>query len=129
MALILIVEDQPSLQKIYSIATNEAGHKFLTAKDGTEALKQATAHTPDLILLDLLMPDVNGVEFLKQYDLAKHPNTKVIVFSNMDSPLLRHQLSELGANMYLIKSDYTPKQLMSIVEGALQAKSPATPSK
>lgn len=127
MALILIVEDRPSLQKIYGIAASEAGHKILLAKDGTEALQQATEHNPDLILLDLLMPDVNGTEFLKQYDASKHPNTKVIVFSNMDSPLLRHQLSDLGVNLYLVKSEYTPKELMDVVEGALQAK-PPTPA-
>ena len=99
MALILIVEDYPNLQKIYGIAATEAGHKFLLAKDGAEALKQATENTPDLILLDLLMPEVNGMEFLKNYDLKKHPQTKVIVFSNMDSPGLRHELLELGANL------------------------------
>jgi DNA-binding response OmpR family regulator len=121
MAQILIVEDYPSLQKIYGIAAKDAGHTFLLAKDGTEALKQAIEHTPDLILLDLLMPDVNGVEFLRQYDLKKHPQTKVIVFSNMDSPVLRAELSELGVTAYLIKSEYTPKELMDVVENTLKA--------
>jgi two-component system alkaline phosphatase synthesis response regulator PhoP len=125
MALILIVEDRPSLQKIYSIAASEAGHTFLLAKDGTEALQQATEHTPDLILLDILMPKVNGAEFLRSYDLKKHPQTKVIVFSNMDSPILEHQLSDLGANLYLVKSAYTPQEIMGIVESMLK---PAAPS-
>jgi len=120
MALILIVEDYPNLQKIYGIAAAEAGHKFLLAKDGTEALKQATENTPDLILLDLLMPEVNGMEFLKKYDLKEHPQTKVIVFSNMDSPGLRHELSELGANLYLVKSEFTPQELMNVIERMLQ---------
>lgn len=119
MALILIVEDYPSLQKIYGAAAKEAGHEFLLAKDGTEAIRQATAHPPDLILLDLLMPEVNGIEFLKKYDLKKHPQTKVIVFSNMDTPQLRSDLSALGATLYLTKSEYTPKELMGIVEKTL----------
>ena len=127
MALILIVEDHPSLQKIYSIAVTEAGHTCLTAKDGTEALRQATEHNPDLILLDLLMPDVNGMEFLRKYDTAKHPATKVIVLTNMDTPILRQQLSDLGADLYLVKSEYTPKELMSLIDGALQSTPPATP--
>lgn len=129
MALILIVEDYPSLQKIYGTAFKEAGHEFLLAKDGTEALKQASEHTPDLILLDLLMPEVNGMEFLRKYDLKKHPQTKVIVFSNMDTPMLRSQLAELGADQYLTKSEYTPKQLIAIVEKALRATPPTADSK
>jgi CheY-like chemotaxis protein len=121
MALILIVEDYPSLQKIYSMAVQEAGHQFLLAKDGAEASKQAAEHTPDLILLDLLMPAVNGVDFLKQFDLSKHPQTKVIVFTNMDNPTLRTELSALGATLYLTKSEYTPKELMEIVDRTLKA--------
>lgn len=120
MALILIVEDYPSLQKIYSLAAQEAGHEFVLAKDGAEALKQATERTPDLILLDLLMPEVNGMEFLNKFDLKKHPQTKVIVFTNMDNPILRAQLAALGINQYLTKSEYTPKELMGIVDQALK---------
>jgi DNA-binding response OmpR family regulator len=127
MATILIVEDHPSLQKIYSIAIAEAGHTCLTAKDGTEALQQATEHNPDLILLDLLMPDVNGMEFLRKYDMASHPATKVIVLTNMDTPILRQQLSDLGADLYLVKSEYTPKELTALIEGALQPAPPAAP--
>ena len=127
MALILIVEDYPNLQKIYSIAATEAGHKVLLAKDGTEALKQATEHNPDLILLDLLMPEVNGIEFLTKYDLKKHPETKVIVYSNIDTPDLRHRLSDLGANLYFNKSEHTPDELMGVIENMLKTP-PATTS-
>ncbi len=118
MALILIVEDYPSLQKIYATAAKEAGHEFMLAKDGTEALKLAAERTPDVILLDLLMPEVNGMEFLKKYD--KQPQTKVIVFSNMDTPVLRSEVSTLGVDLYLTKSEYTPKQLMGIIENTLK---------
>lgn len=127
MALILIVEDYPSLQKIYSLAATQAGHTVLLAKDGIEALKQATEQQPDLILLDLLMPGVNGIEFLKNYDLKKHPNTKVIVFSNMHSLALEQQLTELGANLYLVKSQHTPKEVMVIIGDMLKPKA-STPA-
>lgn len=120
MALILIVEDYPSLQKIYSAAVQEAGHEFLLAKDGAEALQKAAERTPDLILLDLLMPEFNGMEFLKKFDLKKHPQTKVIVFTNMDNPILRTELTALGVNLYLTKSEYTPKELMGIVDQTLK---------
>ena len=123
MALILIVEDYPSLQKIYSAAVQEAGHEFLLAKDGKEALDKATERAPDLILLDLLMPEFNGMEFLKKFDIKKHPQTKVIVFTNMDNPNLRAQLLALGIDQYLTKAEYTPKELMGIVEHTLKTAS------
>ncbi len=121
MALILIVEDYPSLQKIYSLAVQEAGHEFMLAKDGAEALQQTAERTPDLILLDLLMPDINGMDFLKKFDTKKHPGTKIIVFTNMDNPTLRTELSALGADLYLTKSEYSPKELMNIVDHTLKS--------
>ena len=120
MALILIVEDYPSLQKIYSEALQMAGHEFMLAKDGAEALQKVAERTPDLILLDLLMPEFNGMEFLKKFDAKKHPGTKVIIITNMNNPILRAQLSALGASQYLTKSEYTPKELMNIVDNTLR---------
>ena len=68
------------------------------------------------------MPNVSGAEFLKNYDLKKHPKTKVIVFSNMDTPVLRSELSGLGVTAYFTKSEYTPKQLMDIIDNTLEDK-------
>jgi DNA-binding response OmpR family regulator len=120
MALILIVEDYPSLQRMYSMALADAGHKILVAGDGEEAQAIAGSQRPDLILLDLLLPKVDGIEFLESYNPRNHPETKIIVFSNMDTPDLSKKVAGLGVDQYLIKSDFTPKEIVSIVNKTLQ---------
>jgi CheY-like chemotaxis protein len=91
------------------MAVQEAGHEFMLAKDGAEALQQIAVRTPDLILLDLLMPQVNGMEFLKKFDVTKHPQTKIIVFTNMDNPILSAELTALGAELMGIVNDTLKK--------------------
>ncbi len=126
MAHILIVEDYPSLELLYRTVLEDAGYIVTVAVDGEEALKLATQRDPDLILLDLLLPVSGGLEFLRAYDLAKHPKVKVIVISNMSSPELAKDAKALGASQYLMKAKYTPKELAEVVTKALAAESPAS---
>jgi CheY-like chemotaxis protein len=121
MTRILIVEDYPSLQMVYKTAFEAEGYEAWVAKDGEEALKIATEHEPDLILLDLLLPKQGGLEFLRAYDTKKHSHVKVVVFSNMASPELYDEAQQLGATQYLIKANYTPKEVVGAVKAALQA--------
>lgn len=120
MPRILIVEDYPSLQAIYKTALEAEGYEVWMAKDGEEALAVAQEHEPDLILLDLLLPKQGGLEFLRAYDTKKHFHVKVVVFSNMASPELYNEAKELGATQYLIKANYTPKEVVGAVKAALQ---------
>ena len=122
MAKILIVEDYPSLQRMYSMALGNAGYDIVIASDGKEAEKMAIEEKPNLILLDLLMPNVNGLEFLHSFRKMQHADTKIIVFSNMDTPALKQQVLELGISHYLIKSDFTPSELLVIIEKTLKEK-------
>ncbi len=120
MTRILIVEDYPSLQTVYKTALEAEGYEVWLAKDGDEALAVAQAHEPDLILLDLLLPKQGGLEFLRAYDTEKHSHVKVVVFSNMASPELFDEAKELGATQYLIKANYTPKEVVGAIQAALQ---------
>ncbi len=122
MPRILIVEDYPSLRKIYQAALEHAGYDVAVAGDGAEALDEVAKNQPDLILLDLLMTKIGGLEFLRAYNLAEHPGTKVIVFSNLASPELGLEAKELGASRYLTKSKFTPKELVDIVKETLAEK-------
>jgi DNA-binding NarL/FixJ family response regulator len=77
---------------------------------------------PSLIILDLLMPGDNGVEFLKKANLAKnYPQTKVLVVSNVESPEFAEQLKPFHVVDYLIKADYSPHRIADIVEKAVNA--------
>src|SRR5690606_37899478 len=105
MATILIVEDEKNLNEAYQMILQHQGHEIIAAYDAAEALKITDKTEPDLILLDLRMPQMGGVEFLKQYDLKnKHPLVKVVIFSNLDT---QHEIDEayrLGAEKYMLKA-------------------------
>ena len=117
---ILIVEDDTVLRSAYATVLNAEGYNVQTAADGVEALE--TAHTTDfeVILLDMLMPNMNGLEFLQTFaGPTKHPDTKIIVFSNMSVPSEVKDAMRLGATKYLTKSSFTPKEIMSIITEVL----------
>jgi len=124
MAHVLVVEDYENLQLIYKTALTEAGYKVDVTGDGLDALKLVDEHEPDLILLDLLLPHMGGLEFLRAYDLGKHPQVKVIVFSNLFSPTLLEEAKQLGVVHYLTKADFTPQELVDFVAKTLADKTP-----
>jgi CheY-like chemotaxis protein len=117
---IMIVEDEPDLAEIYQTLLKKAGYSVTLAHNGKDALEIATEHPPQLILLDLRMPIMDGVEFLKEYDLKqKHPDVKVIVFSNYDLQDEIDDAYRLGADRYVLKAWASPKELLQIVKDTL----------
>jgi two-component system, response regulator, stage 0 sporulation protein A len=90
-----------------------------TAADGAEALRVTKDKALDLIVLDLLMPHVDGLTFLRAYNHARHPDTKIIVFSNISSPELIEESSKLGVARYLVKAEFTPKELVELAAAVL----------
>lgn len=120
---ILIVEDEHVLLEAYELILKSEGYEVVLAHDGEEALKITGDYEPDIILLDLRMPRVNGIQFLKQYNLAeKHPDVKVIVFSNMDAQSDIDAAYELGAERYILKAWASPKELIQLVKQTLASK-------
>ena len=119
---ILIVEDEPELAEIYQTLLKQEQYNVLVAHNGKEALKTAKSKEPDLILLDLRMPIMDGVAFLEEYDLkGKHPDVKVVVFSNYDMQDEIDDAYRLGAHRYVLKAWASPKELLQIVEDSLAA--------
>lgn len=119
---VLIVEDEPELAEIYQTLLKQEKYDVLVAHNGKEALKVAKSKEPDLILLDLRMPIMDGVAFLEEYDLkAKHPGVKVVVFSNYDMQDEIDDAYRLGAHRYVLKAWASPKELLQIVEDSLAA--------
>lgn len=120
MAKILVVEDEPQLRQTYNIIISRQGHKVENAQDGQEALIKAESFQPDLILLDMLLPKMNGLDFLKHYDVKnRHPDVKIIILSNVSMPIDMEEASKLGVIKYMIKSSTSPKQLADIVSQVL----------
>ncbi len=113
---VLIIEDEQLLNEAYARVLTAANISLLRAYNGKEALEVLKAEKPDIILLDLRMPVMDGIEFLKQLQPKKQlPNTKVIVFSNYDD---QHEIDEafaLGAMHYMLKAWATPNELVKLI--------------
>ncbi len=120
-AKILVVEDEQELNEAYELILKSEGHKVVVAHDGEEALSKLKKFEPDLILLDLRMPKINGIEFLEQYQLpAHHPNVRVVVFSNLDAENEINKAYSLGADRYILKAWASPRELIKLVDDTLK---------
>ena len=114
---ILVVEDDVALNEAYKIILETANYTVYSAFNGEEALKVASEHTPDLIFLDLRMPVMDGIGFLKAYEPKKtNPDVHIIVFSNYDMQEQVDEAYELGAERYVLKALADPKDLLKIVK-------------
>lgn len=123
MSKILIVEDDHDLNNAYSLILKHEGHDVVEAYDGKEAIEKLSKFKPDLILLDLLMPIMGGLEFLQQWDVRnKHKDVKVLIFTNMENSPEVAEAYKLGANRCIIKSWTAPHNLSRVVSDTLKAK-------
>ncbi len=123
---ILLAEDSRFLSKAAETALSRAEFTVLLAADGEEALRIATSEAPDLILLDLIMPKLQGFEVLRQ--LKSNPATAgipVIVMSNLGQDQDVELAAKLGAEDYLIKTALPLKEMVRRVERYLGAGTPA----
>lgn len=114
---ILVVEDDPALRDAYTMILQGAGYDVLSAingKEGLEKLAKSDAQ-PQVILLDLRMPVLDGIGFLDAYDKDAHPDTTIVVFSNYDVKDEIEQAYSLGADRYVLKARATPKELLKLV--------------
>ena len=108
------------LRDAYATVLDAEGYHTATADDGEEGLAIAIAQKPEVILLDMLMPNLNGIDFLRELKPKEnYPETKIIVFSNMSVPSDVQSAMELGATKYLTKSSFTPKEIEQIIKDVL----------
>jgi DNA-binding response OmpR family regulator len=118
---ILIVEDEQTLSGAYEMILKNEGYKVKIANNGQEALALTEDYEPDIILLDLRMPVMDGISFLKAYKPKQnHPNVYIIVFSNLDVETDIEKAYSLGAHKYMLKAWASPKELVKIVHDALR---------
>lgn len=123
MANILIVEDESSLNEAYNLILSRQKHTVTSTYNGRDALEAIKKEVPDLVLLDLRMPEMDGIEFLENLQPAKnYPKLKIIVFSNYDVQKEIDKAFELGATRYMLKAWASPKELVRIVEDTLKGR-------
>jgi DNA phosphorothioation-dependent restriction protein DptG len=124
VARILVVEDDHDLNKAYCVILRNEGHQVVTAHDGKQALSKLKDFSPDLILLDLLMPVMGGLQFLQNYDLLhNHNKVKVLIFTNMENSPEVEEAYKLGAHRCIIKSWTAPHNLAKVVSDSLSESS------
>jgi len=119
-ARILVAEDDRFLRRAAEATLRQRGFTVLTAADGEETLRQARAEVPDLILLDLIMPKLQGFEVLRA--LKGDPATAhipVIVLSNLGQPTDVQRTMESGAAAYFVKANLSLQDLVRRVEELL----------
>ena len=113
---ILFIEDEPFISELYMRALIKAGYSVKLAKDGDEGFKEAASDGYDIVLLDLMMPNMLGLEILKRLR-AEHPNlkAKIIITTNLEQSKDRRTIIENQADGYLIKAEVTPRQLVDFL--------------
>src|SRR3990167_10910144 len=120
MKKILLVEDDPFLIDIYKDKLEESGYAVETVEDGDQVLNKITEARPDLVLLDIILPNVDGWEILRT--IRNKPDTKdlkVIILSNLGQKEEVEKGVDLGATKYLIKAHFTPSEVIKEIKELL----------
>jgi CheY-like chemotaxis protein len=120
MKKIIIVEDEPMISEIYQKKFSESGFEVLAVDSGDQVLAMAKKEKVDVVLLDLIIPKMNGFEVLENLKGGKYdPNIKVIIFSNLSQKEDRDKAQRLGADGFISKADYAPSALVKEVQRLL----------
>lgn len=118
---ILLVEDDPFLIDIYTTKLKESGFSVKVGTDGEQALNLAKEKKLDLIVLDIVLPQIDGWEILRKIKSdPKLKNLKVIILSNLGQKEEVEKGINLGATKYLIKAHYTPSQVVEEIKKVLK---------
>lgn len=121
MPKILIVEDDPFLLKMYTKKLQVEGFEVEVAKDGEEGLAKLKSFLPDLVLMDVMLPKLNGIEALERAKLdPQTKNIPIVVISNLSTSTDTETALKKGAVGYLVKSDNTPSQIIEKIRQYLK---------
>lgn len=121
---ILLVEDDRSLSRLYEAKLLKEGYTVEIAADGEKCLEKVGGYQPDLILLDIIIPKIDGFEVLKRIKANKQlQNIPIILLTNLGQDEDIQKGEQLGADVYLIKANLTPSEMIGKVKEVLGKKS------
>jgi DNA-binding response OmpR family regulator len=121
MTKIAIIEDDPTINQMYRMKFEATGFDVQLASDGERGVALVEAFRPDLILLDMQMPVMTGLEALKKIRAEEWGKSiPVIVLTNMGEEESPKELRALGIESYIVKADLTPSQVVDRVKEALK---------
>ena len=117
---ICIIEDDPAIQLMYRMKLEHEGYEVRLASNGFEGLKIVKAFLPELILLDLRMPIMDGAEMLEKLRATSWgSNIHVIILTNISKAEAPQNLRFLAVDRYVVKAHYTPTQVVAIIREVL----------
>jgi len=117
MAKILFIEDDPLLVKIYSTRLSADGFEVLSAENGEEGLQMAETQTPALIVLDIMMPRLDGFSVLEKLRASeKTKNTPILVYSNLGQEDEIARAKKMGATDFIIKANLSPTEMIAKIK-------------
>lgn len=125
---ILLVEDEDFIRELYVRQLTKEGFQIKSAIDGQSGLDMLKAESFDLLLLDIMLPGINGLQLLRTFK-TQNPNSPMItiLLTNLGQEAVIKEGFELGAQAYLIKASYTPDQVVTEVKNALSGVKPTPP--
>ena len=115
MATVLTVDDSPSIRQMIKVTLEPAGHRVIEAGDGAQGLAQAQAGRPDLVITDLNMPVMNGMELIRS--LRKQPTLTglpIVFLTTESNDALKQEAKSAGATGWITKP-FKPEQLLAVV--------------
>lgn len=122
MPKVAIIEDDQAIAQMYRFKFEAEGFKVETAENGKLGLELIESLKPDIILLDLMMPEMNGDEMLAKLRATPFGKTvKVIVLTNMGEQEIPEEVKQLGVEAVVLKADMTPRQVAELVKQRLGA--------
>lgn len=122
MPKVAIIEDDSAISQMYRIKFEAEGYEVETAENGKLGLELAEKMRPDIILLDLMMPEMAGDEMLQKLrktDWGK--DVRVIILTNMGEQEAPPVLKELGVKRFILKAEMTPRQVAEMVKSELKS--------
>lgn len=117
---ILIVDDDPGTGRLLAVLLRHIGHEAAFVNDGRKALEYLAHHRPDLVILDVMMPEIDGLEVLRR--VRENPQTAdlpVVMFSALNDPNFRQAVRERGANDYWVKASMDFRKLEERIDALI----------
>jgi len=117
---VLIVDDDPLIRDVVRAVLEDGSYELDEAADGEEALRLATSHPPDVVLLDVMMPGIDGFEVAKRFkNDTTLKNAVVVMLTAKDAPEDRRRGMEAGADVYFTKP-FSPLELLTTLAGVVR---------
>ena len=114
---ILLIEDEKVLVKMYTETFTRAGYEVYNTETAEQGIALAKKIKPDLVLLDILLPGSNGLNFLRAAKDDKSLATiPVLAFSNYTDPTTEEEALKLGAKAYIVKANYDPEEILEMIK-------------